>query len=340
MDGECLETEYVNSRTPMRFKCRYKDHKIWLTRLSIIKDKSWCPACAKEKAKNKNGLKTATDHALTKGGACLSTEYKGANHKMTWQCGIKNHKAWAARYADVISSGTWCPECGETKNLQEFRTRHILNHMFNTNFIKTRSIDWNKNQKTGRTLELDGYSQQLGIAFEFQGRQHVKNHFGLTKAEFEKSKQRDQIKKENCRKNGVVLIEIHERRNHKHRGSMSFYESILTAIKKAGLTLPITVDHQVIAKILKDSPEGSKQEVYLKKAKEHASSKGGKCLSQRYVSSRDKLEWRCHDPKHKSWHAKYSNVLTKNGSWCPECGFRVISIKKSKTKDGLSKNET
>lgn len=46
-----------------------------------------------------------------------------------------------------------------------------------------------------------------------------------------------------------------------------------------------------------------------------ARSRGGECLSERYVNGRFKLKWRC--VKRHEWMARPSNV--KSGSWCPVC---------------------
>lgn len=76
-----------------------------------------------------------------------------------------------------------------------------------------RSQSWNKNPKTGRNLELDCWSPEKKIALEFQGNQHnvFPNRFHKTREEFEDSIRRDLQKRENCKKNGVYLIEVLER---------------------------------------------------------------------------------------------------------------------------------
>lgn len=48
-----------------------------------------------------------------------------------------------------------------------------------------------------------------------------------------------------------------------------------------------------------------------------ASTKGGRCLSEKYLGSGVELEWEC-NKNHRSWFATPSNVKTK-GSWCPKC---------------------
>lgn len=52
------------------------------------------------------------------------------------------------------------------------------------------------NHETGKALELDIYYPALKIAFEFQGTQH----------RFEEQKKKDKIKKDFCKKNGIILF--------------------------------------------------------------------------------------------------------------------------------------
>lgn len=54
----------------------------------------------------------------------------------------------------------------------------------------------------------------------------------------------------------------------------------------------------------------------LKELQALAYSRGGECLSTKFVSTKDKLHWRCAEGH--EWHAKVSNVMHK-GYWCPEC---------------------
>lgn len=58
-------------------------------------------------------LKAAQEHAISKGGKCLSETYgdtPGRNKTLTWQCS-EGH-IWTTRYALVMGpKQTWCPEC-------------------------------------------------------------------------------------------------------------------------------------------------------------------------------------------------------------------------------------
>lgn len=59
-------------------------------------------------------------------------------------------------------------------------------------------------------LQLDGYNEELKIAFEFNGRQHYEypNHWHKSKREFKAQQFRDTFKREKCKELGITLIEI------------------------------------------------------------------------------------------------------------------------------------
>lgn len=69
---------------------------------------------------------------------------------------------------------------------------------------------WLVNPKTGRKLELDGYSAELRSAFEYNGRQHYEfpNSFHKTREEFDRQVERDALKAETCREMGIDLVVI------------------------------------------------------------------------------------------------------------------------------------
>ena len=89
--------------------------------------------------------------------------------------------------------------------------------MFKAEFNKfpKGSLKWLKG--IGGLLELDGYNEDLGIAFEYNGPQHYKLEFymkvyklskDVALRRLQRQQQNDQIKKELCIKKGIVLIVI------------------------------------------------------------------------------------------------------------------------------------
>jgi len=109
--GECLSKEYVNSETPLRWRC-HKGHEWEATPSNVVRRKTWCPICSKKQKKTIDDM-----HILAKnrGGLCLSETYVNSSTKLRWQC-HKGHE-WEAKPAYVVQ-GTWCPHCyRETRKL-------------------------------------------------------------------------------------------------------------------------------------------------------------------------------------------------------------------------------
>lgn len=65
-----------------------------------------------------------------------------------------------------------------------------------------------KNPNSGKNLELDGYCEELGIAFEHHGIQHYKKLSHLKNEVFQNRVKLDKIKIELCEKAGINLLII------------------------------------------------------------------------------------------------------------------------------------
>lgn len=72
--------------------------------------------------------------------------------------------------------------------------------------IKTRTRKVVKNPNTGRWLEIDFYLPELNLAIEVHGPLHFYDVYGDGK--HEEQKERDKIRREQCLKKGITLIEI------------------------------------------------------------------------------------------------------------------------------------
>lgn len=159
----------------------------------------------------KDGLKKAQDFALSKGGQCLSNEYLGSRIKLEWKCSNPDHPSWSSKYNTTVTQRKWCSICGKN-NISEDKVRLFFESFFKKPFKSIRP-NWNKNPKTNHNLELDGYNEELKIAFEHDGEHHFqvginfKTHT-LTESDLEYQKYKDEQKKINCIKNGIILVNI------------------------------------------------------------------------------------------------------------------------------------
>ena len=100
--GLCLSEKYVNCNVKLRWQCRYGH--VWDASPGHIRSGRWCPVCARFG----HTIEDMQQLARERGGACLSKEYHGIVHKMTWKCKLGH--VWDTTPFTVLG-GSWCPEC-------------------------------------------------------------------------------------------------------------------------------------------------------------------------------------------------------------------------------------
>lgn len=113
-DGKCLSTEYINSKTKLKWQC--SEGHIWEAAPSIVRKGTWCHICKYDwvnhkyegQGRPKLTLEIMQQVAEKCGGKCLSTEYIDSKTKLEWQC--REGHIWKAEYHQ-IRKGSWCPEC-------------------------------------------------------------------------------------------------------------------------------------------------------------------------------------------------------------------------------------
>ena len=107
--GLCLSTAYVNSKTKLLFRCS-EGHE-WKSIPSNILKGHWCRICGNINQGKKKSLSIDDMQKLaaSRGGLCLSTEYKNNLTPLTWQC-AKGH-IWHAPGSTIRNQGSWCPKC-------------------------------------------------------------------------------------------------------------------------------------------------------------------------------------------------------------------------------------
>lgn len=110
--------------------------------------------------------------------------------------------------ADLIDSYR---QSGCKDSMGEYFCRKTLETIFDLPFNKSRPR-FLKNPETRRNLELDGYNEDLALAFEYQGVQHriYPNKYHKTENEFKEQIRRDIFKKEKCNKYNIELLIIYD----------------------------------------------------------------------------------------------------------------------------------
>lgn len=255
--------------------------------------------------------------AHTHGGEFLDDEYVNSKHPHNWKCyfGHKFKKNWDS----IKNQGIWCPQC-ESRNPEEF-VRFCFEQLFESTFPKQRP-DWLRNSD-GYKMELDGFSEELNIAFEYQGKQHYEyiSHYHHTRADFEKRKKDDEVKVKLCSEEEVLLfvvpyfIEPHNMEDFLREKCREF--SIVPRKEKIDF-----------------SRYNYNRDEILKKIKPFLEEKSGVVLSA-YTGDDGKLRVKLQCKKHdESWEPVVASVKTRKWG-CKQCQSEVS--KESNLQERLTK---
>ncbi len=221
-EGECLSEIYTNAHTNLLWRCKY-GHK-WYATPNMIQSGHWCHRCG---GNVRLTIEEMQKLAASKGGVCLSETYINSITKLHWRC--KDGHDWRA-VPSSVKLGGWCPIC--SSKVTERICRGLFVYIFDAPFPPKRP-NWLVND-TGHKLELDGYCEKLGIAFEYQGKQHTEEipffHQNRTLSAQMKT---DILKKEICDRHNVKLILVPHSIKNENK-----FEYILSECKKQGIQPP------------------------------------------------------------------------------------------------------
>jgi hypothetical protein len=249
-------------------------------------------------------LKRVKKIAHERGGECLSTEYLLGQKKLKFRCSCGY--TWEAD-PGKITAGQWCPECSNKHSRGEKLSRLILEAIFDKPFPSKRP-KWLRGSK-GALLELDGYNEEMGIAFEYQGHQHYGHvsRFHKTKS-FERQAQRDEEKRHLVASSGIELklIEIpYFKDNISLGGAIKHIKTLLSengveydGLKKISIDVSALYNSDLKDKVLKIITD-----------------RGGRLISEGVLGSTIKVDVICKNGH--TWKVTPSKLL--NGSWCDKC---------------------
>ena len=250
--------------------------------------------------------------AKKKGGRCISKSYSHNKEELEWECS-NGHRFFMR--PNSVQQGGWCGEC--SRGLRERIVRRYFEAIFSAPFPSQRPF-WLINAK-GRKMELDGFNDELKIAFEHHGVQHYEEvpFFHQGKKTLNQQKRRDTTKREICRQHGVKFIEVPY--------SVNLEDLQLFIIKECrsnGIKVPKNTEKKKIDLVDAYSSD------YFDTVKDIAKSKGGVCLSKEYRGSSVPLEFKCAQ----NHRFKKAPANLKIGQWCKRCaGLERKTIKEMRT---------
>ena len=185
--------------------------------------------------------------------------------------------------------------------------RAFFESLFGQPFPKTRP-EWLR-APSGRRLELDGFCEPLGMAFEHHGQQHYqRGRFSSTESELSKRLDYDSAKRAGCEERGILLIEIPELDRFLPVSDLRAF--IKGKVQEAGRQVPDDFDTRSI------DDTGVRLHGGLSRLRSAAEARGGVCLSKSWLGIRRRHHFRCADGH--VWSAVAYEVLVGN-TWCPHC---------------------
>ncbi len=299
--GKCLSPNYLNSKTKLRWQCA--NGHIWMAEPNKIAMGAWCSKCV---GNSQGTIDEMQDLAIARGGKCFSKRYINTETPLEWKC-AKGHKWKAVPMA--VRRGTWCGECNAS--FGERLCREVFEKIFKVKFVKVRP-SWLVSSNGGK-MELDGFNQKLGIAFEHQGRHHDREgSWGTGKSAFLLRKKLDKEKLTLCQKRNIKLVRVPEIGTRIPVNNA--VNAVIQICKKMSIKVPPQNGDIKISwkKVYGNdfSEKIQKLEAVVKKA-------GGKLITKVYGGVKHKHEVQC-KIGHR-WMAAYHHLI--DGSWCPACAI-------------------
>jgi len=298
--GKCLSTKYTNGKTKLQWECS-EGHR-WLAVPSSVKYGQWCPVCGRKRGGDKLKLTIEEMHEIAegRGGKCLSTEYIDGKIELEWQCKY-GHK-WEASPSH-IKRGSWCPHCRKGKigynlKLTIEEMQEIAEGMggkcLSTKYIDNKTkLEWECEKghtwwATPNSIHQGNWCPKCAIKKKADKlRLTIEEIQGIAKS-----------------RRGKCLSTKYLNSHTKLKWQCSeghIWWATPSSVKNQGCWCPECAIY--------------KRRLTIEEIQGIAKSRGGKCLSTKYIDEDTKLEWECADGHR--WRATLHGV--KGGSWCPKC---------------------
>lgn len=198
--------KYVNRQTKIKHRCLIHDYE-WETSPAAVLYGCGCPMCKSERIKSK--LTMSHDEYVNAVAAInkdiiVMGRYINARTPIRHKCLVDGWE-WDVT-PDNILRGHGCPQCSTcTKSTGEKTITDWLDN-YDIAYEKQKTFEGCKDKYV---LRFDFYLPDYDIAIEYNGKQHYEpiDYFG-GEATFRMQQHHDEIKRDYCTKNNMLLFEI------------------------------------------------------------------------------------------------------------------------------------
>lgn len=203
--GEVIGEIPVKSKDRVTIRCL--SHSLeFSTRAYNVAAGYWgCPKCSNRYLPNLEEFRSAL---AERGAELLSCDIESSTIPLRVRCD-SGHSFQIS--INKFNNGRWCPKCSVGRSVGERISQQFMEYVFGHRFEKKRPV-WLTFE--GKRLELDGYSEELKIAFEYDGDQHFRNNTRLSvRVPLDERVRLDKAKDSICKSYGVKLFRFKEHKN-------------------------------------------------------------------------------------------------------------------------------
>lgn len=301
--GELLSQDVFGVKDRYEFRCA-RGHTWDSTGGSVIHQNTWCPICAGNTPRTLDELRMLVEK---RGGRLLSTEYVNVDSLYDFECNLGH--TFTNQFKKVMK-GQWCPTCNRSTKSEEI-ARACMEGIFGAPFPKKRP-KWLRNARN-RQMELDGFCEELNLAFEYQGYQHFQESTIFSPGGLEQRIGDDTKKLELCEQHGVHLFYFTHENDYDN-----FAEIAINQAEKFG--------DAVRSLVKSDSFDVNKafiREDRILELRELLSRKNINVLSEKWITSDYRYNLECGTCGHK-WRARGNAFFnSRSVAGCDQCARRV-----------------
>jgi hypothetical protein len=306
---------YKNGKQWLPYECLNCGNK-WNAQPTKIRTGKGCYECRSNELRGqlkfpfKNLLEIAKNNSLT----ILTKEssYKRVIYDLKVKCDICDRSF--ELNGRTIRKGGGCKHC--TNNLGEEICRKVLEKIFDKKF-PTKRPKWLKTSLSKKPMELDGYCEEIKLAFEHQGLQHYKEisffHGEEGKSNsFSSQIARDKAKKEICKKMGIKVLYFREAWKLKDKDNIYVKNYFLKELEKEKIPIRKGLNLELSFNLPRLGIRYDK----LNRVKEQLKKMNLGINSNSYLGVTHLYPIYCLECAHR-WQSDLSNIFRREG--CPLC---------------------